>query len=66
MFLRISYLLFPREDVLIEVVLDLLIGNIDAKLLERILGKILKAENVQKTDRQRLFAANENKISIYY
>jgi hypothetical protein len=64
MFLRISYLLFPREDVLIEVVLDLLIGNIDTKLLERILGKILKAENVQKTDCQRLFAANENKISI--
>lgn len=50
----IIYLLFPCEYVLIEVVLNLLVGDIDAYLLERILGEILKAEDVQQADRKLL------------
>lgn len=38
---------FPGEHVLIEVVLDLFVGYVYAKLFERVVGKVLEAEYVQ-------------------
>lgn len=46
--------LFPSEYVLVEVKLDLLIGNVDAELLERVPLEVLKAEDVQDADVQAL------------
>lgn len=42
--------LFPGEDVLVEVELDLLIGDVDAELLKRVPLKVFKAKHVQNTD----------------
>ncbi len=42
--------LFPGEDVLVEVELDLLIGDVDAELLKRVPLKVFKAKDVQNTD----------------
>ena len=56
-----TYLLFPGEDVLVEEELYLFVGDVDAQLLEGILGKVLETENVQNTDGQRLPAANFKK-----
>lgn len=44
-----SYL-FHFEYVLVEVLLELLVGKIDAELLERIFGKHFKSKNVQDSD----------------
>ena len=41
-----SYLL-PGEDVLVEVELDLLVGDVDAQLLEGVPLEVFKAEDVQ-------------------
>ena len=46
--------LFPSEYVLVEVKLDLLIGDVDAKLLEGVLLEVLEAEDVQDADVQAL------------
>ena len=47
----VYYLLFPGEDVLIEEILDLLVGDVDTKLLERVAASrtqmIFKTENIQ-------------------
>lgn len=40
--------------MLIEVVLYLLVGDIDAELLERVSREVLEAEDIEQTDRQRL------------
>ena len=39
--------LLQGKDVLVEVELDLLIGDVDAELLERVLLEVLEAEDVQ-------------------
>lgn len=39
--------LFQGKDVLVEVKLDLLIGDVDAQLLKRVLLEVLEAEDVQ-------------------
>lgn len=39
--------LLPGEYVLVEVELDLLVGDVDAELLEGVLPEVLKAEDVQ-------------------
>ena len=39
--------LLPRKNVLVEVILQLLVGHIDAKLLKAVVLKVLKAENVE-------------------
>jgi len=46
--------LLPGEDVLVEVELDLLIGDVDAELLKRVPLKVFKAEDVQDADVQTL------------
>lgn len=46
------HLLLPREDVLVEVVLDLFISYIDAQLLKWIPWKVFKPKDVQKAHRQ--------------
>ncbi len=47
------YLLFPGENMLIKEILDLLVGDVDAKLLERVAASdshmILETENVQQS-----------------
>lgn len=40
--------------MLIEVVLYLLVGDVDAELFERVPGEVLEAEDVEQPDRQRL------------
>ena len=42
--------LLPGKDVLVEVVLDLLIGDVDAQLLKGVDFKVLKAKDVQDAD----------------
>lgn len=48
------YLLFPSEDVLVEEILDLLVGNVDAKLLEGVAASgtqmIFEAKNIQQAN----------------
>ena len=46
--------LLPGEYVLVEVKLDLLVGNVDAELLERILLEVLEAKDVQDANVQTL------------
>lgn len=57
----VQYLL-PGEDVLVEVELDLLIGDVDAELLERVPLKVLKAEDVQDPDVQTLVVLSTEKF----
>lgn len=40
--------------MLVKIVLNLLVGNVDAHLLERVLREILKAEYVQQPNGQLL------------
>lgn len=53
--------LLPGEDVLVEVELDLLIGDVDAELLKRVPLKVFKAEDVQDADVQTLVFLPEEK-----
>lgn len=52
--LRHVLLLLPREDMLVEIILYLLVGYVDAQLLERVPGEVLEAEYVEEADRERL------------
>lgn len=54
--------LLPGEDVLVEVELDLLIGDVDAELLKRVPLKVFKAEDVQDADVQTLVFLAEEKF----
>lgn len=40
--------------MVVEVILQLLVGIVDAELLKAVVGKVLKAKNVQNTDGQAL------------
>ncbi len=42
--------LLPLEDVLVEVLLQLLVGEVDAELLEVVERKALEAVDVKQTD----------------
>ena len=42
--------------MLIEIILYLLVGYVDAQLLERVAGEVLEAEYVEEADRERLVA----------
>lgn len=42
--------LLQREDVLIEIELNLLVCDIDAQLLERVLPEVLKAKDIEDAD----------------
>lgn len=44
---RVHYYLLKSKNVLIEIVLDLLIGDIYAELLKRISLKVLESKNIQ-------------------
>ena len=46
--------------MLVEVVLQLLIGDVDTELLKRVVLQILKPENVQKSDGQGFSAMITN------
>lgn len=45
-----STYLLPGEYVLIEVELNLLVGDVDAELLKRVVLEVLEAEDVQDAD----------------
>src|SRR4051812_37000854 len=42
--------LLELEDMLVELLLQLLVGIVDAELLERVLGEVLEAVNIEDTD----------------
>jgi hypothetical protein len=42
--------LFKLEDVLVEVILQVLIGVVDAELLKTVTPKVLKPKDVQNTN----------------
>lgn len=46
--------LFPGKDMLIEVELNLFIGNVDAELFKRIFFEILKAKDIQNSNVQTI------------
>lgn len=49
-----EFYLFPRKDVLVEVKLDLLVGNVDAELLKGVLLEVFKTKDVQDADVEAL------------
>ncbi len=54
--------------MLVEVKLDLLIGDVDAELLERVLLEVLKTEDVQDADVQALVilsGGKQNEKSVH-
>ena len=48
--------------MLVEVVLDLLVGDVDADLLERVDREVLEAEDVEQTDHQAVLSVSTGKI----
>ena len=48
---------FPGKDVLVEVVLDLLIGNVDTQLFKGVALEVLKAKYVQQACHQVVIPA---------
>lgn len=46
--------LLQLEDVLVEVVLEALVGEVDAELLETVVLVILEAKDIQDSDGQNL------------
>ena len=59
--LLVVLLLLQLKDVLVKVKLQLFVGIVDAKLLERVLLKVLKAENIKDADK-RMLAALANRV----
>lgn len=55
-----SYL-FKLEDVLVEVVLETLVGKVDAELFEAVVLIILKPKNVKHSNGQDLRMTNKNR-----
>lgn len=51
-------LLFPGENVLVEVVLDLLVGDVYTQLLKGVTGEILKTKDVQQAN-DKLFSSKK-------
>lgn len=55
--------------MLVEVKLDLLVGDVDAKLLEGVLLEVFETKNVQDADVQAFLSLPENRpkmlLSIY-
>ena len=62
--LSVVLVLFHLEDVLDEKLLEVLVGVVDAELLEAVVLEVLKAENVQYANRQtavaHIFWTSEN------
>ena len=48
--------------MLVEVVLDLLVGDVDADLLERVDREVLEAEDVEQTDHQTVLSVSTGEI----
>lgn len=48
---------FPGKDMLVEVVLDLLVGNVDAQLFKGVALEVLKAKDVQQARHQEVIPA---------
>ncbi len=59
-----SYL-FELEDVLVEVVLQTLVGKVDAELFEAVVLVILKTENVQHSNGQDLTNKHNRKTTEF-
>lgn len=51
---KIELYLLQLEDVLVEVVLEALVGEVDAELLETVVLIILEAKDIQDSDGQNL------------
>ena len=45
-----TYGLFPGKNVFVEEMMELLVGSIDAQLLEAVAWEILKPENIENSD----------------
>jgi len=60
---QVHYLL-QLEDVLVEVVLESLVGKVDAELLKAVVLVVLEAEDVQHSDGQYLAGKHEYWCSI--
>ena len=54
---------FPSEHMLVEVVLDLFVCNVDAKLLKGVPLEVLEAEDIQNTNLKHLLPA-EKRVNI--
>ena len=54
----LAYLL-PGEHILVEVKLELLVSNIDAELLKRIVLAILESKNVKNTNTVQLLTSSK-------
>lgn len=52
--------------MLVEVKLDLFVGNVDAQLLERVLLKVLEAKNIQDANVQALIVLSEGDKKQYW
>lgn len=53
----INTYLFPRKDMLIEVELNLFIGNVDTELFKRIFFEILKAKDIKNSNVQTVIVS---------
>lgn len=51
---KMELYLLQLEDVLVEVVLEALVGEVDAELLETVVLVILEAKDIQDSDGQNL------------
>ena len=51
--------------MLVEVELDLLVGDVDAQLLERVLLEVLEAEDVQDADVQAFVLLSGGEKTVY-
>ena len=56
--LVVVLLLLHLEDVLDEELLQVLVGVVDAELLEGVGAKVFEAEDVEDADRRLVFAVN--------
>lgn len=54
---------FPGKDMLVEVVLDLLVGNVDAQLFKGVALEVLKAKDVQQARHQEVIPAQSIAIN---
>lgn len=59
-YMIINDYLFPCKDMLIEVELNLLVGNVDTELFERISFEIFKTKDIKNSNIQSFIGFTEN------
>ena len=53
-------MLFKREDVFVEVLLELLVGKVDIELLKAVHSEVFKAKDVKDTHKGKLLLCTPN------